>query len=73
MGEFDFIPACVAIAKPKSRLGPSCRGPAVTGEQGNASGSAYNGACEQVSLRPPTLFLNIVDNTVSDLSQNWPI
>jgi hypothetical protein len=37
MGEFDFIPACVAIAKPEGRLGPSCRGPAVTGEQGNAS------------------------------------
>jgi hypothetical protein len=37
MGEFDFIPACEAIAKPEGRLGPSCRGPTVTAEQGNAS------------------------------------
>jgi hypothetical protein len=72
MGEFDFIPACVAIAKREGRLSRHVAAQPSPVRKATRVDRLTTEPVNNVNLRPPTLFRNIVDSTVSDLSQNWP-
>ena len=62
-----------AIANPKGCLLLYVAANSATREQSNSNYRPNAALATNVILRQPTLFLNIVDSTVSDSSQNWLI